>query len=568
MSKFETEQQTKIVNSYGGIGSLIQTRENGSLLIENFDEWLYYQANFIGAQIPSDEKLIQDDRLLVRLREQGFKNIEGLFRLPENEDSFGMTRVAVPNNVISARFFPEWFFCPVCRKLKHLKTWQDGALNNNYYPVCNCQNNQRNRLEQIRFVLVSDAGELCDVPWNIFFNDAGNDIEIDTENPIPIGNYSLYLSVGGTGESLESIKITNYDKNGNLENNLVANKRIKSLGSLYSVRFKHGKTTFSVQLRQSNSICYVKTISSIFIPELVIPIDEIKTIEKFRRRNPAANVDEILNDLKFDYPDTKTTPTMMEAHLNPPEPEESEEKYRFDEYKFFNQAESNDKDLKFKQIAFDKFGLSHLYQIRKLKVTTLQTDYSRLTPEGAQMSVGPIEARYFPAVEMYGEGILFQFNGNKLKKVLEEIFSPEDFERIANLLVHTFSHIIMKELEFECGYSVSSMKERLYVMENNYAVLIYAVSGGDSSMGGLTALFDKLPLPDGRMKIELLIANAILRAKDCSNDPICSTTRNDDHQNEAVCYSCCLIPEISCEKFNTSLNRNILNNFYDFIGRD
>jgi len=64
-------------------------------------------------------------------------------------------------------------------------------------------------------------------------------------------------------------------------------------------------------------------------------------------------------------------------------------------------------------------------------------------------------------------------------------------------------------------------------------------------------------------KIEQLIRNAIERAKDCPNDPICENENSNG--NVGVCYSCNLIPETSCENFNTGLNRKVLNEFYDFL---
>lgn len=33
------------------------------------------------------------------------------------------------------------------------------------------------------------------------------------------------------------------------------------------------------------------------------------------------------------------------------------------------------------------------------------------------------------------------------------------------LLLHTLSHLLMKQLSFECGYSIASIKERIYCSE-------------------------------------------------------------------------------------------------------
>ena len=56
------------------------------------------------------------------------------------------------------------------------------------------------------------------------------------------------------------------------------------------------------------------------------------------------------------------------------------------------------------------------------------------------------------------------------------------------ILVHTFSHILIKELEFLCGYAATSINERLFIDdENMQGVLIYTVAGSEGSYGGLTS---------------------------------------------------------------------------------
>ena len=45
MPRFEKQGQSKIINSYGAVGTLIQTINNGSILISDFDTWPFY--NFL-----------------------------------------------------------------------------------------------------------------------------------------------------------------------------------------------------------------------------------------------------------------------------------------------------------------------------------------------------------------------------------------------------------------------------------------------------------------------------------------------------------------------------------------
>ena len=43
MGQFEQIQTRKAISSYGGVGSIIETRD-GSILIDNFNEWPFFQT--------------------------------------------------------------------------------------------------------------------------------------------------------------------------------------------------------------------------------------------------------------------------------------------------------------------------------------------------------------------------------------------------------------------------------------------------------------------------------------------------------------------------------------------
>ncbi|MEK4170814.1 hypothetical protein MHI22_04480 [Lysinibacillus sp. FSL L8-0312] len=58
-----------------------------------------------------------------------------------------------------------------------------------------------------------------------------------------------------------------------------------------------------------------------------------------------------------------------------------------------------------------------------------------------------------------------------------------------HLLLHTFSHVLLKELAAHSGYATTSLKERLYVDQSMHGVFIYNAYGdSEGSLGGLTAL--------------------------------------------------------------------------------
>ena len=133
--------------------------------------------------------------------------------------------------------------------------------------------------------------------------------------------------------------------------------------------------------------------------------------------------------------------------------------------------------------------------------------------------------------------------GMALKGEMRQYGAPQFY------LLHTFSHIILKELEFSCGYPTASLQERLYYSDRMCGVLIYTADGSEGSMGGLVW--------QGQPRlISKIIKSALNNARECSSDPLC--WENEDQLNLAACFSCCLVSETSCEKRNLGLDRRAL----------
>jgi hypothetical protein len=129
------------------------------------------------------------------------------------------------------------------------------------------------------------------------------------------------------------------------------------------------------------------------------------------------------------------------------------------------------------------------------------------------------------------------------------------------IMLHTFAHVIMNRLTFECGYSSAALRERIYVSGDPEAemagVLIYTADGdSEGTMGGLV----RMGKPGN---IEPVIRRALDQARWCSSDPVCmemgrTTGQGPDSCNLAACHSCALVPETACEEFNRYLDRGLL----------
>ncbi len=121
MAKYIELQTRKLISSYGGVGSIIETTD-GALLIKEFDKWLYFiQINKGKIEVEENEN-INDDRLLKRLRFY-FSNLNRIVKVPANYSAFYNTSLPkLPYNIVNAEYFPKWMYCnnKNCNTLLHI----------------------------------------------------------------------------------------------------------------------------------------------------------------------------------------------------------------------------------------------------------------------------------------------------------------------------------------------------------------------------------------------------------------------------------------------------------------
>lgn len=177
---------------------------------------------------------------------------------------------------------------------------------------------------------------------------------------------------------------------------------------------------------------------------------------------------------------------------------------------------------------------------------------------------------WLPAIELFGEGIFIQFyadsvdqwvaaNANRyenMRLALENSLVRCDNYTPEYVLLHTIAHLLIRQLSLECGYASASLRERIYCTypDNGkpmYGILIYtSASDSDGSLGGLVRQGEE----DAFSRIFL---NMLEEATWCSSDPVCSeaSAQGMDGLNYAACHACTLLPETSCERRNTLLDR-------------
>jgi hypothetical protein len=127
------------------------------------------------------------------------------------------------------------------------------------------------------------------------------------------------------------------------------------------------------------------------------------------------------------------------------------------------------------------------------------------------------------------------------------------------VLLHSLAHALIRELALECGYTASSIRERIYASESTddepmAGVLLYtAAPDSEGTLGGLVSLGE----PD---ELGPLLRHALERAQLCSSDPLCADhePRSDGSVHAAACHACQFASETSCERGNRFLDRATL----------
>jgi hypothetical protein len=214
-------------------------------------------------------------------------------------------------------------------------------------------------------------------------------------------------------------------------------------------------------------------------------------------------------------------------------------------------------------------------RIKKLREVRVLKGYTRhFYPKFHSVNTSEKRLPFLPGYEVFGEGLFLQFNmsaikaweksqGDQIKSRIIDMQMRQEkdatslpFPSARFVLAHTFSHLLIKQLCFESGYSAASIKERLYVneAEDMCGVLIYtADADSEGSLGGLVRMSEEKRLSHS-------IKSMLESASWCSTDPTCIEIGSPGTRglNKAACHACSLISETSCSYMNALLDRGLL----------
>ncbi|WP_144118321.1 DUF1998 domain-containing protein [Catellatospora sichuanensis] len=156
------------------------------------------------------------------------------------------------------------------------------------------------------------------------------------------------------------------------------------------------------------------------------------------------------------------------------------------------------------------------------------------------------------------QGAYVRFRGARHTDRLGKGFEPMRLwpgERY--IALHTLSHMLIRTIALECGYSSASLSERIYAStaDARAGILIYtAVPDAEGTLGGLVSLAE----PDQLVR---LTRRALRDAMRCSSDPLCTERLPmypAEYLHGAACHVCLFVSETTCERGNRFLDRRFV----------
>jgi len=488
--------------------------------------------------------------------------------------------------------FPYFYFCPSCGELKQYWKFDKGKCTN---PKCD-----KKTVIPSRFVAACINGHLEDFPYNWWVHVNENDKREKCTNP------KLRISFKDTTGGLDSIIIS--CECGAVRSmagcmNKDSLQGLKCPGNRPWGGNKAKDTIINCNAhlrclqRGASNVYFPVTVSALTVPPLsdnlsaLISENEEKINRIFTRRT---NENEIKEDLEilFDpsiYNIDEVYKKILHIQASKNDTNFTTQKMYAEEYNVFCSGEELDElHIKTHTEPVSPLLSNHIDRIvlvKRLREVLALKGFKRITPD----KPNPNDDRFFgwdttfddcvplsidktnwlPAIELLGEGIFIRINENKLKEWEKRIgnryslmekqlkkfnIGCENFSS-RYVLLHTLSHLLIRQLTFECGYSSAALKERIYSTYENgepmSGILIYtSTSDSDGSLGGLVR--------QGRTEnLEKLFRLMLQEASWCSSDPVCFQSKGQGYNalNYAACHACSLISETSCIMRNTLLDR-------------
>ena len=433
-------------------------------------------------------------------------------------------QVSSPDNALSETFmlpayrFPAWYYCPECHRLdKYNKIAKSISGNNSDYNaslVCNeCSDSTKPvKLVPSRFVVACLNGHITEFPY-VWWTHRRHGI---CEKP------RLKLEYKGSTGGLDSIVLTcetckaSATMAGCMDKEALAGIRCSRempwLGFEDKQWYKDPiecLATPRVLQRSANNVYYSVNKSALTIPPWSERLQELLASKDtlFQDIFDEEDEDETVRRLKREFGkhpdyygnDEKAFIDAAFFRYGKREEEVDEKSLRMNEYRAFCGQDVDDEQFRTESVEVPELVAEFVDQVKlvkKLREVMVLQGFRRILPaeitdEEERRDLGlsnqmfsPISRQplnWLPAIELFGEGIFIKLNE---KKVLEweranctryidmgkrheranwignEMF---DASKPRFVLLHTLSHLLIKQLTAQCGYATASIKEKIYL---------------------------------------------------------------------------------------------------------
>ena len=345
--------------------------------------------------------------------------------------------------------------------------------------------------------------------------------------------------------------------------------------------------------RGASNVYFSVTKSAISIPPWVNPLyslidDHLKLIESYKEDFGDAGVDLIYKKHFSAYTRKEFDEALEKVQSGIQEFTEMKKmEYEAITHHSDPAYASNKKSFKAEEESLSEYEylqpyFSRIIRVTRLRVVNVLLGFTRVDapdPDADEqanivyLNKGKTD-RWLPAAEVNGEGVFLEFNqatldqwinktdisalSSKYAKCYEDFCESKgwtitDLRDAKYVLMHTFAHLLIKQMSMSSGYSSSAIRERIYFGNNMSGILLYTGSTDkEGSLGGLVEL--------GQVKNLLkLMESAFQEALLCTNDPEClNSLPAGNNANGAACHSCCMISETACENGNRMLDRGLV----------
>jgi Domain of unknown function (DUF1998) len=523
-------------------------------------------------------------------RLEKFLRVSGLYRPPQpGPGAFG----GVPSYV-----FPGWLVCPRCRLLALVDDFrQVGRWGSVEFQCVRQDKHPGNRAPQAfpaRFMVACVRGHLDDFPWWTWVHGAGSS---PCKGPLELRDLG---QTGGIGDLL--VVCTSCDQRKSLGNafdraqsGLACSGRRPWLGPVDHEACTEQPRTL---LRGASNAYFPIVASALSIPPWSDPVHT--DVNPYREALQQADTIEMLKagleggfykvgDLLDRY---TVEQIWLALHPDP----ETDRGLKRDEWASFLDPEraqipGAEFEVSRRQVPprfvdelADIVAATRLREVRALRAFTRidsgmdlgEADFEQLEIQPAKLGTPAIS--WLPGIDLRGEGVFVRLAEAPLREWEREAAVAAEagireqnhaewlarrdrearpFPGMRFILLHTLAHVLIRQLAFDCGYSASALRERIYCDDGEdpmAGILIYtATSDSEGSLGGLVdqARSDRL----GSLLLDGLRDSAF-----CASDPLCSSSDVGAaaQLNGAACHACLLLAETSCENGNHLLDRSVL----------